>query len=323
MDATCSRNAVQGAVRGDLNRQVYERTRWFRVCRYGLFVHWQTKTTPLTGAAVPFPEAVDRFPVEGFAEQVVETGAGYVIFTINHELNHYPFPLESMDCVMPGRTCRRDLMGELLEALDRRGVRLMFYHSWQANDDAAFAAVSGWQQDARKWQETLCRQVEEIGRRYGAGLKGWWVDNCRHNKWDNFAERYDLPTIAAALRAGHPERIIAFNVSKPIPPEPEFDARVTGIADYAAGHLHDELLVSDGPVNRYGLQAHWCNNMDTEWVYSGGEYRARFTDAQVIECLRANIRGGAVFSYGVAPAQEGVISAVAMRQLRGVRGAIR
>lgn len=295
------------------------RVAWFRDAGYGLFVHWQTWTKAEFGPTIGFQEAVERFPVDRFADQVAETGARYVIFTVTHVDNHVPFPLPEMDAVMPGRTCRRDLMDELADALNARGVRLMFYTSWQANGDPDFGARTGWGTDVARWQDTMCGLIRAVAERYGPRLAGWWVDNCRHNKWGNFASGYDFKAMAEALRAGNPDRILAFLVSRPSPPLPEWDHRVAGIADYAAGHLAEQLFISAGPGDGNGLQSHWCNNMDGDWVYLGGERRLRYSDDLVLKCITGNIANGAVFSYGVAPGQEGIICDEAMRQLRVVR----
>jgi alpha-L-fucosidase len=295
------------------------RTDWFADAGYGLFVHWHANSEPAEGGRVPFSQAVERLDVEAFARQAEEAGAGYVIWTITHAINHLPFPSVLMDSLLPGRTCERDLMADLHAALAARGIRLMFYHAWQAHGDPEFGTVAGWQQDIQRWQGVMMDLAREIGQRYTDRLSGYWIDNCRPDKWDGWMADYDFAAMAEALRTGGPRRILAFNISGPFPPL-RFDERLSGIADYTAGHLHEDLLVAE--ASHYaGLRSHYCNNMDTKpkWFYNGENRKLRYSDAEVAGCIRANRAVGGVFSYGVAPAQEGAIDDATMAQLRHVR----
>jgi len=165
--------------------------------------------------------------------------------------------------------------------------------------------------------------VREIGERYGQRCSGYWIDNCRPDKWDQWMADYDFAAMADALRTGGPDRILGFNISGPWPSPTRFDDRLTGIADYTAGHLHEDLLVAESSHDA-GLRMHYCNNMDTQpkWFFNGENRKLRYGDEEVAECIRANNAAGAVFTYGVAPAQAGQIDDKTMVQLRHVRGII-
>ncbi len=39
-----------------------------------------------------------------------------------------PAPIKAIDDILPGRTSERDLIGELANALDKRGVKLIIYY---------------------------------------------------------------------------------------------------------------------------------------------------------------------------------------------------
>ena len=94
---------------------------------YGLMFHWTGQSQPRRGPQKSYREAVDAFPVSAFVEMVQETGAGHVLFTLNHALPHCPAPIRAWEKVHPGLTTERDLLGELAGALQKAGVRFMIY----------------------------------------------------------------------------------------------------------------------------------------------------------------------------------------------------
>src|SRR5258708_12679480 len=65
-------------------------TGWFVKAGYGAMFHWTDFTQPRVGVKKPYPEAVNAFDVQAFAKLIVEIGAAYVIFTLNHA--HPPLP---------------------------------------------------------------------------------------------------------------------------------------------------------------------------------------------------------------------------------------
>ena len=89
--------------------------------------HWSTTTQPARGPQKPYVEAVNAFDLDAFVDMVRETGAGYVIFTAVHGIMHFPAPLKSIEAVMPGRTCKRDLIGEMAGKLQEYGIALILY----------------------------------------------------------------------------------------------------------------------------------------------------------------------------------------------------
>ena len=75
----------------------------------------------------PYPEAVNTFDVDAFAKLIGEIGAAYVIFTLNHAHPHCPAPIESWEAIHPGWTTRRDLIGDIADALEKRGIGFLLY----------------------------------------------------------------------------------------------------------------------------------------------------------------------------------------------------
>jgi len=89
-------------------------TDWLAGCRYGVGVHWTAQSVPRHGPPLPFQKAVDAFRVDEFVERLVYAGAEYLLFTSTHALQMLPAPNPVIDKILPGRTCKRDLIGELV-----------------------------------------------------------------------------------------------------------------------------------------------------------------------------------------------------------------
>jgi hypothetical protein len=80
-----------------------------------------------------FQKAVDAFDLPTFMGQFRDTGADYLLFTAAHALQMLPAPHPGIDKILPGRTCQRDLIAELADALASRGKPLLVYYNHSCN----------------------------------------------------------------------------------------------------------------------------------------------------------------------------------------------
>ena len=127
--------SARKAIAADQSRALAARPSldWFVEAGYGLMFHWTSRSVQPDGSIKPFETAVNGFDVERFANMVEETGAGYVMFTVEHAEQHYPAPIQSWEKVHPGKTTQRDLVAELAEALNARGYSLDVLHAFAGN----------------------------------------------------------------------------------------------------------------------------------------------------------------------------------------------
>lgn len=179
---------------------------------YGIGLHWTTWTQPPRGWAITFEQAVERFDVAAFVEQVLASGAGHVLMTLNHELHWLPCPSSETDRILPGRTNQRDLVGEIIDALQKVNVLFVgyYHHGCDAatQDPAWQEAVGGYAANPAQLFDNIARITGELGRRYGDGLAGWWFD-----------AGYALPPrgsvpwpmLLEAAKAGHAARLVTWN----------------------------------------------------------------------------------------------------------------
>src|SRR5690349_254781 len=73
---------------------------------------------------------VDGFDAEALAKQLQSAGAGYYQITIGQNSGYYLAPNSVYDRttgITPSKCSRRDVVADLFDALDKRGIKLMVY----------------------------------------------------------------------------------------------------------------------------------------------------------------------------------------------------
>lgn len=282
-------------------------------------------------------QQVDAFDAKGLAQQLQSVGARYFFITIGQGSGHFCAPNETYDRltgIRPSKCSRRDLVSDIHSELDPLGIKLLVY----APSEMAWAdpeARPGLKMthnhndlgsDGKKlgyaiWREH--RQVDymknaeailaEWSSRWGKKVAGWWIDGCYEAEY-RFPED-DPPnfqTLAAALRAGNPDAIVAFNsgVKTPVICTSVHD-------DYTAGEVSRALPVCPGAwVEKDGHQAryHVLSFLGDFWCR--GE--PRFPDELVIGYTRHVTGKGGVVTWDVPIQKDGLIPEPFIRQLRQV-----
>ncbi len=135
-------------------------TEWLNKAGYGLMFHWTSQSIGPDGTNRPFAQAVADFPVDRFVETVAATGAGYVIFTVGHAQPYCPAPLSSWEKYFPGKTTKRDLIAELAQALNAKGIKLMCYFPTHVIGKYPRAS-------SREFTQMTSDILKEFGERYG------------------------------------------------------------------------------------------------------------------------------------------------------------
>lgn len=132
-------------------------TSWMLRAKYGIFMHYQYRILlgfsiatnpkfpePALMTAAQWNQFVDGFDVEGFARQMTEAKVGWVMFCIDDHYFAWPCsPNQAFSDYTgypPGEKCaRRDLILDLAEALNARGVKLICY----------FAGLNGYMKEPK------------------------------------------------------------------------------------------------------------------------------------------------------------------------------
>ena len=290
-------------------------TDWFVEAKYGVMFHWSTTTQPLRGPQKSYPDAVNAFDIDAFADMVRETGAGYVIFTAVHGIMHFPAPLKSIEAVMPERTCRRDLIGEMADKLQEYGIPLILYFHHGVGD-TEWMKVAGFLSPDKSGFFRIERDIlTEIGHRYGKKVAGYWFDD--RYPLQPFEELYE------ATKVGNPERIVAWN-SWILPKTTEFQEYYAGEFGGALVDPPENFLAEGGSAG--GLQPHGLIFLDDPWQHGYPDTDIApplFTTQQIINYVKACIAQKLVITMNMGITQDGKVSPITLEQMKALRKTIR
>ena len=102
-------------------------TDWFRDCRWGVFTHYLVSKEL---SVRQWNRRVESFDVKHLANRLAAIGAPYYVITIGQNSGHYCSPNATYDGfvgIRPSKCSRRDLVADLYEALESKGIRLLVY----------------------------------------------------------------------------------------------------------------------------------------------------------------------------------------------------
>jgi hypothetical protein len=319
-------------------------TDWFLNARWGVFVHYlsdfaSNTEVPDTDVA-DWNARIDGFDVPGLADQLEEIGAGYFILTLGQNSGYYLSPNATYDSLVghdPSHCSQRDLVADLAAALTPRGIRMMVYFTACAPclDKQAIerlrctppndAGVIGFHPDLYDYQEGVDDRltefqlmweqvVREWSLRWGTGCSGWWIDGGYNAEvmYRN-PEPPNFESYAAALKAGNPDSLVAFNpgVKVPVICHTEFE-------DYTAGEISDAFpaptMYGQERLGRYvdGAQYHILTYLGTGW----GQGAPRFPDEFVIGYTKLINEQEGVISWDTPTTRQGLMAEANFRQFK-------
>ena len=285
--------------------------KWLADAQYGLMFQWGQWGYPEHGDRKPWPKMINDFNIEKFADMVQGTGARYVIWSPVWRSFYFPAPIQSIEQVMPGHTSQRDLIGELADALNRRGIKLMLYFNGSAliNFRGADPNQVGINAQFRK---TWIAITTEVGERYGKRIAGWFIDEGWYPSPFEDEER--------ALKAGYPGRIVSFNDW--IRPrttdfqDVEFGEGFNGLNDGAGKLFPDGPPVGgdgvylEGPHK--GLQAHGMFILDGPdwgiWRPDTTIAKPKYTSEQIVEMAKNAKERRLAISFNLLMYEDGTVS---------------
>jgi len=309
-------------------------TKWFAQARWGVFCHYLT--TPQTSAE-EWNRQVDAFDVPGLARQLQSVGAGYFFITVGQGSGHYCAPNETYDAITglrPSKCSRRDLVSDLYDALHPLGIHLLVYApadgsnadfearkglkltahwheakglDWRSSDAWTIYRLPEFQ---RNW-EAVCR---DWALRWGRKVRGWWIDGAyaaevRYPE----DEEPNLHSYAAALRAGNPDAILAFNpgVRTPV-------IHYSDHEDYTTGEISTALPECPGPFvtgpSGHADRYHVLSYLGERWCGQA----PRFPDDLVCGYTHHVTGKGGVMTWDVPILKSGLIPEPFVRQLGAI-----
>lgn len=120
---------------------------WFQEAKYGMFIHYGLYSLLEKGEWVQLQDTIpvaeyallkDRFTAEHYdADRItdiaIQGGMKYITITSKHHDGFCLFKTEATDFNVLNSPCGRDLIGELYEACERKGLALFLYYSYGAD----------------------------------------------------------------------------------------------------------------------------------------------------------------------------------------------
>lgn len=297
---------------------------------FGISSHWTSHCVNLDGKRPAYDEAVAHFDVERYAETLASVGVRHCIFTLTHAEQKLPLPHPVLEKLLPGRTAKRDLVGDLIAALGKRGIRFIAYynHSCNGEDDPPWKKACGYADgvggDLDLFAGRICEIVSFMSRRYGTGIAGWWFDSaysvdprgpvntisCDLGDW-----RFPWASLVSAARCGNPESAVAINAGVGTHFLYHDDV------DYYAGEsvAYDQDFA---PPPRTGIQDHRWTCLDSPaWVFgrhicSEGFIPPRFTDGEIRNYVRDHLDAGRMVTFNVLIDADGTVNPNALAHLK-------
>jgi alpha-L-fucosidase len=322
------------------------KTDWLSQAHWGVMTHYLGAPPSSDGGAELTADMwnaqVDAFDVDALAEQLSATGAKYLLFTIGQNSGHYCAPNATYDKLVeisPSKCSRRDLIADLAKALKRKDIRLMVYlpSGAPAADHVArqklqwrWGSPGGWQlpgepvggrlvEFQRKW-EAIIREWSERWRR---DVSGWWIDGCYFaDEMYRCEDEPNFASFAAALKAGNPDALVAFNPGVKVPVVAHSKCE-----DYAAGEVNLNQL-ADAVAQCPGrwlecegtqVQFHILTFLGSSWCQGD---QPQETDEKIIGYARAVAAQGGAITFDVPIQTDGLIPQPFVDQLRAVGRAL-
>src|SRR5258706_2616507 len=286
-------------------------TEWLSKAGYGLMFHWTSQSVGSDGSNRPFAQAVADFPLDRFVEMVQATGAGYVLFTVGHAQPYCPAPLSSWEKYFPGKTTKRDLIAEMAQALNAKGIKLMCYFPTHVIGKYPKAS-------SQEFTRMTTDMLKEFGERYGEKVAGYWFDGFYQcfEKYPDFSFR----DFYKVCKAGNSNRIIAVN-SWIYP-------NVTEWQDYLAGETESPVAPPvDGTNARgpgQGLRYQALLIMEPYWVQQKVDMPKPQFDAQKLgDYISGCMKNGGAVTINLGIYQDGSVDPRAVDVLKEVRQRIR
>ncbi len=303
-------------------------TDWFAEAGYGVMFHWSDRAQPRHGPKKPYKEAVRDFDVDAFADMVEQTGAGYVIFTLNSYNPHCPAPIASWEEVHPGWITERDLVGEIGDALDEKGIRLIVYMAehliGRADEvdepDFLESQINVRFPDSGFDEDLHVKILAEFGNRYGRKVAGYWFDG-----WDLIPEQY--PSISyerlfKATKVNNPDRIIGLSywIFPDATPWQEFWAGEISSMQRPATRRYLKYSASEG------MQWHGLLMLEGTWGHGSPDTEMEsptISADELINYVKGCMANGGVVSINMGIYQDGKVGSKSLEVMQALRKAIR
>lgn len=202
----------------------------FRRMKYGYFVHYvwggsaYTVTVNADGSKpAGLDDLANRFDAPRFADDMARMQVEYVVFTAWHANINCLWPSAAMDRWLTGHTTQRDMLGDMIDAVKARGIRVLLYtHPRDGHDLSQPEQVAtGWGGpgsgsnpdwnlfDREKWNDFTNEIYGELVERYGDRIDGLYLDEGS-GAGDSYRV-VDYPRLRQTIKSRNPDLLMIQN----------------------------------------------------------------------------------------------------------------
>ena len=292
-------------------------TDWFRDAGLGLMVHFLGG-----GGSKEWNEKVDGFDVALFADQCEASGVKFVLWALGQNSGYYNSPNSAYDRIVSvnaGDLCsRRDLPADLIQALKRKGIKMMFYLPGNppiSNEEVTKKFQYTFEKDSPTSQFTQERWeavIREWALRYGKDLYGWWFDGMYRGgiieTRSDMSLAYNISTHTLAAKAGNPQCLVSYNYGvAEIQSDSPYD-------DYSAGEENNITQLPDSRWILPGIQWFHFTHLGDFWARPGVKHQTADLEAWARKVFEKE----GVLCFDVCVTAKGEIDSQQKEQLRAI-----
>lgn len=295
--------------RGDYEK----RMAWYLDARFGMFIHWGLYALPARGEWVRSQERIKKedymryfeefdpmdYDPRKWARAAKEAGMQYAVLTTKHHDGFCLFDSKLTDFKATNTRCRRDLVGEFVEAMRAEGLKVGFYYSlldWYHEDYPHYGdlhhpmredpAYGNENRDFDRYLSYMHGQVRELCTNYGKIDIMWFdfsYDDLRAEAWRG----QELVTMVRRLQPG-----IILNNRLEVSGEGGFGSMWTGNPEPCHGDFAspEQIIPAEGIQDQNGVDMAWeaCVTMNNNWGYCGHDWHfkpAGMLIKKLVECV--------------------------------------
>jgi alpha-L-fucosidase len=282
---------------------------WWREARFGMFIHWGLYAVPAgewqgrtdfgewirNNAKIPL-DVYDQFrprfnptayDADAWVRMAKGAGMKYIVITTKHHDGFALFDSKQGDFTVMATPYRRDIIGALVKACRREGIRIGFYHSIMDWHHPDYLPRRDWEKDRpatgadfERYVVYMKAQLRELLTNYGP-IDILWFDGQWESTWT----------------ASHGRDLYAYVRS--LQPNIVINNRVGGkIGDF--GTPEQEIPATGQP----GLDWETCMTMNRNWGYNRADHDFKPTSVLVRNLVEIASKGGNLL-LNVGPDAEG------------------
>ena len=305
---------------------------WFTDAKYGMFIHYGLYAQLGKGEWVQLRDTIpvaeyaklkdtftaDKFDADFITDLALKAGMKYITITSKHHDGFCLFKTKQTDFNSLNSPCGRDLIGELAEACDRKGLGLFLYYSYAADwhHPYFYSREAGWQnarpaykepqpeykfqkdEDFRIYVDYVQAQVKELLTQYPT-IAGIWFDPIM-----GFYNRPDLFPIAetyAMIRSLSPHVLISFKQGAN--GDEDFSAPERNAGAKVGAQFEVAQMAYEKNKNK---PKEICNTLQNHaWGYNKQDDGKHKTAAQLVQIIKDTWAQNANLLMNVGPLSDG------------------